>query len=217
MGLAVNKVFLPVGGRTMFCWSLLVADRLPEVTRLVLVTAEGDRLAAEQTLAAEIPQLDVQIVTGGSTRHGSEWNAIRSLDSAINGGDIDIVVVHDAARPLASATVFADVIAAATAVGGAIPVRPQSALVSVDGSPAAAGRDVVTVQTPQAFRAGPLLAAYQRADSSGFVGTDTSSCFEAFCDLPVRCVTAPADNLKITFAADLELAGHLLANAQDVR
>jgi 2-C-methyl-D-erythritol 4-phosphate cytidylyltransferase len=210
MGSGVNKVFRRLGGRTMLCWSLLAAARLPEVTLLLLVVADLDRLTARETLAAEAPQLDVRIVTGGSTRHASEWNAIQSLAAEIRRGEIDIVVVHDAARPLASTTLFADVVAAATGVGGAVPVRPQSALISLQGSRIVPHRDVVTVQTPQAFRAGPLLSAYERAAGSGFAGTDTSSSFEKFSGLPVTCVPAAADNIKVTIQEDLELADRLL-------
>jgi 2-C-methyl-D-erythritol 4-phosphate cytidylyltransferase len=210
MGSGVHKVYRRLGGRTMLCWSLVAAARLPEVTRLLLVVADVDRLTAHETLAAETPQLDVRVVAGGSTRHASEWNAIKSLAAEIRRGDIDIVVVHDAARPFASTTLFADVVAAARAVGGAVPARPQSALISLEGSRIVSHRDVVTVQTPQAFRAGPLLSAYEQAADSGFVGTDTSSSFEKFSGLPVRCVPAAADNIKVTVPEDLELAERLI-------
>ena len=69
------------------------------------------------------------------------------------------------------------------------------------------------MQTPQAFLAAPLLEAYRRADTDGFVGTDTASCIERYTDLPVLCVPGDGGNIKITFPEDLFLAERLLAKA----
>jgi 2-C-methyl-D-erythritol 4-phosphate cytidylyltransferase len=71
----------------------------------------------------------------------------------------------------------------------------------------------VAVQTPQAFRAEPLLEAYARASEDRFVGTDTASCMERYTDVALRCVPGDAGNIKITFPEDLFLAERLLARA----
>jgi 2-C-methyl-D-erythritol 4-phosphate cytidylyltransferase len=212
MSLGVNKVLMPLAGRPLLSWSLITARRLPQVTRVVVVAAARDEHDVREILERELPTLDVQVVTGGSTRHASEWHALCSLAPEIGRGAFDVVVVHDAARPLAPAKLFADVIAAAARYGGAVPVRPQHALVTADGAQLPPGQDMVTVQTPQAFRAAPLLAAYEQADRSGFTGTDTASSFERYADFPVRCVAAPADNIKVTVHADLRLAEALLVD-----
>ena len=68
---------------------------------------------------------------------------------------------------------------------------------------------LVAVQTPQAFRAAPLLAAYEEAARLGFVGTDTASCMERFApELPIRWVPGDERNIKITYAHDLLIAEH---------
>ena len=69
---------------------------------------------------------------------------------------------------------------------------------------------LVGVQTPQVFRAGPLLQAYESAAADGFTGTDTAGCVTTYTDLPVHGVPAPATNLKITFIEDLAVAERLL-------
>jgi 2-C-methyl-D-erythritol 4-phosphate cytidylyltransferase len=212
MGLGVNKVLLPLAGRPMLCWSLSTACGLPQVTRVVVVAADRDEHDVREVLEREMPTLDVQVVVGGASRHASEWHALRSLAPEIRRGAFEVVVVHDAARPLAGTTVFEDVTAAAARYGGAVPVRPQHALVTADGAQLPSGQDLVTVQTPQAFRAAPLLSAYEQADRSGFLGTDTASSFERYTDLPVRCVVAPAENIKVTVHADLRLAEALLVD-----
>ena len=62
------------------------------------------------------------------------------------------------------------------------------------------------VQTPQAFGAAELLAAYARAEADGFDGTDTAACWARYTDLPVVAVPSTPRNLKITFPEDLALA-----------
>ena len=76
------------------------------------------------------------------------------------------------------------VIDAAAEHGGAIPVVETPQLSRADGSLAPGG--LVAVQTPQAFRAPDLLAAYRRADADGFVGTDTAACLERYADVVDR-------------------------------
>jgi 2-C-methyl-D-erythritol 4-phosphate cytidylyltransferase len=78
-----------------------------------------------------------------------------------------------------------------------------------------AGGDLVGVQTPQAFRAVPLLAAYRSADADGFEGTDTASCLERYSPaLRIAAVPSSSLNLKVTFPEDLALAT-ALAPARD--
>jgi 2-C-methyl-D-erythritol 4-phosphate cytidylyltransferase len=66
------------------------------------------------------------------------------------------------------------------------------------------------VQTPQAFRAMPLLAAYRAAETDGFDGTDTSSCIQHYTDVEVHVFAGTTTNLKVTFADDVRIAAHLL-------
>jgi 2-C-methyl-D-erythritol 4-phosphate cytidylyltransferase len=69
---------------------------------------------------------------------------------------------------------------------------------------------LVRVQTPQAFRALPLLTAYRLAAGGEFAGTDTASCVQSFTDVDVRVFPGAATNLKVTFAPDVQLAQRLL-------
>jgi 2-C-methyl-D-erythritol 4-phosphate cytidylyltransferase len=70
---------------------------------------------------------------------------------------------------------------------------------------------LVTVQTPQAFRAGPLLDAYEAAAAEGFTGTDTAACMERYSATAVRGLPGQATNIKVTFPEDLFLAERILA------
>ena len=207
-----NKVLLPLAGRRVFTWSIQWARLLPAITHTVLVVRDEDRDVVQEVLDREVEPPPVQMVTGGDTRHESELAALTALATEIDAGEIDVVVIHDAARPLARTGLFAGVIEAAAEHGGAIPVRHQRHLTAShdDDRPPSS---VVAVQTPQAFLARPLLEAYTRAKDDQFVGTDTASCIERYTDLPVWCIPGDAGNIKITFPEDLFLAERLLAKA----
>jgi 2-C-methyl-D-erythritol 4-phosphate cytidylyltransferase len=221
VGQDTNKVLLPLAGRRVFTWSIRWARELPHVTHTVLVIRERDREVVERTIERELDGPEVTVVVGGDSRHGSEWSALQALAEPIERGEIDVVVIHDAARPLASTRLFEDVVTAAATHGGALPVLAPAGLITLATHDEAATEDVaavtqgavVAVQTPQAFAAAPLLAAYRAADRDGFVGTDTASCIERYADLPIACVPSDARNLKITFPEDLFLAERLLAKA----
>ncbi len=215
IGAGRNKVYLPLGDRTVLGWSLRAFAAHPAIGTVVLVTRPEDVAQAEHEAAT----LDgpVELVTGGATRQDSEWCGLRRLADRITTGAIDTVLIHDGARPLVSAALIAAVLAAARADGGAVPglLRDDLAAVTPDGTGLRwpPGPDaLVAVQTPQGFRAGPLLAAYDHARRAGFVGTDTASCVQRFTDLPVRWVPGDERNLKITYPHDLTHAARLVSS-----
>jgi 2-C-methyl-D-erythritol 4-phosphate cytidylyltransferase len=205
-----NKVLLPLAGRRVFTWSIRWARLLPEVTRTVLVIREQDEDVVRAALEREVGPPEVELVVGGDTRHGSEWNALQLLAPDIEAGELDVVVIHDAARPLATTAMWEEVIDLAAREGGAIPADDLGHLLRKDGTPVPGDR-VVAVQTPQAFSARPVLEAYRAAAADGFVGTDTASCIEQYGVATLRCVEADPGNIKITFPDDLFLAERLLA------
>lgn len=211
VGSSVNKVLLPVGGIPILARSVLTVLDVVGVRRVVLVVRPGDREAVSEAVAPHLGPHDLWIVDGGSQRHDSEWHALRALAADIEDGELDVVAIHDAARPLAPASLWSAVIAAAAEHGGAIPVVPSPRLTHRDGGLAVPG--LAGVQTPQAFRAAELLEAYRRADADGFVGTDTASCLERYGDVTLVGVPSTAANLKVTFAEDVALAETLLSRS----
>lgn len=204
VGAEVNKVLLPLRDVPVLVWSVRDALALPDVRRLVLVVRPEDRAAVEAAVAPHLGEREVLVVDGGATRHASEWAALRVLAGAIESGDVDVVVVHDGARPLAGVDLWRSVVDAAREVGGAIPVVPVTQLLHADLTPVTEA--VGAVQTPQAFRAGAVLAAYRAAAEDGFEGTDTAACVSAYADVPVAAVPGSALNLKVTFPEDVALA-----------
>lgn len=213
VGSAVNKVYLPLRGRPVVCWSLAALASVADT--VVLVIRPQDEDLARQALTET--GLDVEVVHGGATRQESELMALRRLAGRISTGTIDTVLIHDAARPLVTSALAGAVLAAARAFGGAIPGLPRDDLVPVtsDTVTGAPLDRVVTVQTPQGFSARPLLRAYERAAVDGFSGTDTAACMARYSDVPTRCIEGDERNIKITYPYDIAIAERLLTVATD--
>ncbi|WP_372729235.1 2-C-methyl-D-erythritol 4-phosphate cytidylyltransferase [Nocardioides sp.] len=207
VGAGVNKVLLPLGDAPVLAWSLRTALDLPDVRRVVVVVRPDERDEVGAALAPFLGDREVTLVDGGATRHASEWQAIRTLAPEIESGEVTVVAIHDGARPLASAALWAQTLAAAAEHGGAIPVVELAGLMR--RSAEAVTRALAGVQTPQAFRAPELLTAYGQASQDGFEGTDTAATLERYTDVAIAAIPSGPGNLKITFPEDLRLATHL--------
>lgn len=210
-----NKAYLQLAGRAMVTWSLEALFAVAEFSRTVLVVRPGETELAQETIARELPSATVEFVEGGATRHASEYNVLQYLAPGIEARAIDVVLIHDAARPLAGPDMFTTAVSVAREFGGAIPALGVHDVVAAPGlelpSPP---RTLVRVQTPQAFRAAPLLDAYRSAAHDSFEGTDTSSCVETYTDVEVRTFRGEQSNLKVTFAPDIAVAERLLTSRQ---
>lgn len=150
----------------------------------------------------------VSVAVGGATRSDSVRAGL-----ALVPDEADVVIVHDAARPLATRGLF-DLVVKAVAAGadGAVPALPVSdTLKRVSGGrvvETVSREGLVGVQTPQAFRADALRAAHR----VGAVDTDDAALVEANGGVVV-VVEGERRNLKLTLADDLELAQRLLDGA----
>lgn len=204
VGADVNKVLLPLGDRPVLAWSVTDALAAADVSRVVVVVRAGEEDAVSAALAPHLGAGEVLLVPGGATRHASEWAAIRVLAATIESGELDVVAIHDGARPLAGVGLFDAVVASAREHGGALPVTQLSAVLP------RSDRELVAVQTPQAFAASALLAAYRAAEADGFEGTDTASCVERYApDVTIAAVVGSTRNLKVTYPEDVSLADRL--------
>ncbi len=142
-------------------------------------------------------------VQGGDRRQDSVRNGLAALPR-----DCDAVLVHDSARPFASATLVSSLIHAlengAQAAIPAIPVTDTVKRVSNDEVAETLNRDELrAVQTPQAFETGLLARAHEQAEAEGWEVTDDASMTERLA--PVAVVAGEAANIKITNPDDLAL------------
>ncbi len=197
------KQFAVLAGRPVVEWAVDACR--PSSAGVVLVLPAG--------LDDPDPHGADAVVAGGATRADS----VR-CGMAVVPGDAEVIVVHDAARPLASPALFTAVIGAVTDGGadGAVPGVPLSDTIkAVDDAgyvTRTLNRDaIVAVQTPQAFRAGVLRRAHEQA---GPGATDDAVLVEAL-GAAVRVVPGEPGNLKITAPDDLRAAERHLAPGED--
>jgi len=204
VGAGVNKVLLPLGSTTVLGRSVTTALTVPDVARIVLVVRAGEEPAVAEAVVPLLGDRELTVVPGGETRHQSEWQALQVLAADIESGTVDVVAIHDSARPLAPATLYTATIAAAREHGGAIPAAPLGHLLTRALAPVSG--TLVGVQTPQSFRAPDLLAAYRAAAAEGTEFTDTAGCLERYGSVRIAAVPSTRSNLKVTFPEDVALA-----------
>ncbi len=202
-GHSMNKVWLQLNGKHIISRSLENSRSSFSDVRSILVINPDDEEFAREALIKDGALANTEIVHGGATRHESEYKALQYLKADIESGSIDLLLIHDGARPLATPELFAAIADGAQTHGGAIPT------IALDPHEMDAARTetVARVQTPQGFRAQQLLAAYEKAQTQGFVGTDTAACMEKFAP-EVKTLAVPGDifNIKITYPQDLAIA-----------
>lgn len=206
LGTSDNKAYLALGGHPLLVWSLVAFERCAAIDDVVLVTRPEDRTRAhEVATTAGITKLRT-VVDGGATRHASEQAGLDAISVDITSGRTTLVAIHDAARPFLSGALLTRLLTTAAARGGAVPAMPVGAPFLVRGDTLIATGDLRRMQTPQAFEASGLLAAYRAATAAGFNGVDTAETVEHHGELTVVVVDGDPDNRKVTFADDLRAA-----------
>ncbi len=211
MKAGINKVFLELEGKSILVHTLLKFSGSARVDSLVVVVAPDEVFFIEDMLKAVVGLKPYKVVAGGSERQYSIANGLRAVPQ-----EADIVLVHDAARPLVSIETIENVIDGAVEVGGAIAALPNKdviRVVSEDGmvQETLPYEETWEVQTPQGFRKDILLEAYTRAEEEHFLGTDDSSLVERL-GVPVKVVRGNESNIKVTTPEDLMIAEAYLKN-----
>lgn len=196
----VPKQFRRIGGDVMLRRTLSVFVDGGPVT-LVQPVIHADDSELYRTAAAGIETLPP--VIGGATRQMS----VRAGLEALSAHMPDIVLIHDAARPFASARLIARAAEAAAKSGAAIPALPVTDTVkSVDGNSQVERtldrNSLRLIQTPQAFAFKPLLAAHRRAVTHGRNDFTDDAALAEWAGMPVTVFDGEAGNIKITNPED---------------
>jgi 2-C-methyl-D-erythritol 4-phosphate cytidylyltransferase len=206
--LSTNKAYVDVKNAPMISHSLKTLDRSRWVTELVLVIRPQDRKLAEDVVAESGLTTPLTMVGGGESRHGSEIRGLEALSERICDGSLDLVAIHDGARPYLRSSLLDELCENAHRHGGAVPVVPiRSPLYRlVDNCDLAILEQnrLHRAQTPQVFSALRLLEAYRRAREAGFEGVDTAETAQRFSNLRIRAVPGDPSNMKLTFPQDFQ-------------
>jgi 2-C-methyl-D-erythritol 4-phosphate cytidylyltransferase len=193
------KQFESLAGRPIVEWSVTAARKATDGVVLVLPESE---VARAGSLGADV------VVAGGETRSESVRKGLSHVPESV-----EVVVVHDAARPLASPALFAAVVAPLfeedlDGVVCGLAIADTLKRLDSDGSTVTGTVDrsaLVAVQTPQAFRASVLRRAHANAGDA----TDDAALVEAIGGT-VRVVPGEPHNVKLTVPSDLALLEHLV-------
>ncbi len=206
LGYRRPKALVTLAGRPMLEWSVAALQALPAVVQIVvaLPSAELDQAPAG-TVA----------VAGGAARSESVLAALRATRG-------DPVIVHDAARPLASPELFERALAeleasGADAVIAAVPVSDTIKELGADGHTVSRTLDrarLWAVQTPQVFRRAALERALLGASGQELAAATDDAWLIERAGGVVRVVQASPDNFKVTTRTDLKLAELLLAEGR---
>ena len=203
---SVPKAFVPLGGQPLLFYSMQSLAEVPEVAEVVVTLPEGESYRTEARQIARRARLTtpLKLVRGGTRRQDSV-----ALGLGLTSAESDIVVVHDAARPFATPSLFKLCIAAAAKLSAAIvAISVADTLKVVSGGVITATRSrdgLYQAQTPQAFSRSLLIQAHARANSDPIPATDDADLIQRI-GARVAIVEGNSRNLKITTRADLELA-----------
>jgi 2-C-methyl-D-erythritol 4-phosphate cytidylyltransferase len=209
VGGPVNKIFLPLDGKPLIVYAVEAFEHCPAIDEIMLVAAAGEEEQLAKLAHNAHCHKVKKIVHGGNTRHASEKQALEALRQEIEAGKIEIVLIHDGARPFVSGKKIQQLVEKAQEVGGAIlavPLQEEERIAQVDEQKGIKrsfeGDQIWKAETPQAFRASSLLDAYDQAERDQFHGTDTAASLERI-GYPVAVVESDTTNLKVTTPYDL--------------
>ncbi|MBD5266076.1 MAG: 2-C-methyl-D-erythritol 4-phosphate cytidylyltransferase [Bacteroides sp.] len=198
------KQFCDLAGRPLLMTTLEQLHAATPDWRLIVVlspdmTEEWEKMCVSHNFT--LPHL---ITSGGATRAHSVKNALALLPDSPTG----FVSIHDAARPVVSKNLIANLLEGLEGADGVIPATPVTDSIrrlNADGSSVAVDRsELRAVQTPQIFPASRLLAAYRQELRPTF--TDDASVMEAAGFTDLRLVSGDPHNIKVTNPGDMAIA-----------
>ena len=212
------KQYRRIGGRPVIRRTLEAFLAHPRIDAVaVAIHADDGALFAE---AAGALAGRVIAVPGGTTRQASTRLALHAL----RGENLDAVLIHDGVRPFVDAALIDRVVAGLDGESGSLPALAVSDTLKQAASEGFVGRTVprdglFAAQTPQGFAFGPILAAHERAHQAGREDFTDDAAIAEWAGIPVRLVEGSPDNVKLTWARDIEMANARLSTGlmPDVR
>jgi 2-C-methyl-D-erythritol 4-phosphate cytidylyltransferase len=209
---APSKQFTVLSGTPILIHTLRKFAAVDAVSEIWIALRENEiegfraRLKEE---ASDVLKKKVELVVGGEHRQQSVANALNAISASAD----DLILVHDAVRPLVTAEIIEEVIEAAKKYGAAIAGLPAVDTVkqverTAEGALIKATiprAGVVLAQTPQGFRYSVIKKVFDEASADGFMGTDEASLAERS-GHEVAVVMGSPRNIKITSPGDMELA-----------
>ena len=218
-GPSTPKQFLSIAGVPVLVHCLRAFTAVPRVEAIFVAVRKPEIQRVREQVAEFGLGNKICVVEGGDLRQQSVSNALTKLVADTGCGEDDVILVHDAARPLIDPATIDRTIDAVVEHGAAIVGLPAvDTIKQVERTAHGAiitatipRERIVQAQTPQGARCGLLQRAFAEAAADEFAGTDEASLLER-AGIPVAVVPGSPKNFKITQPGDLELAEFYLQN-----
>ena len=220
MGAAVPKQFLEICGKTVLAHTLELFQSHPLIDGIWLVVA-ADQMERSRKLADEcgISKL-MGMAIGGDSAQASIYNGLVALSASCEHDTV--VLIHDGVRPYVERQVISANIASVLEHGNAITFTPcyETIVISKDGKTIDAlpyRRESYTVQAPQSFRLGDILAAHERIRlrADGYTDMIDQATICHTLGIPVHLVPGNRGNIKVTTKEDLTMLSALLSECKE--
>lgn len=212
MGANVRKPFLMIGEKPVFFYTVEKFCKLKRVKEIIFVVNENDRSTVLDKWSDELKSYKVtKIITGGERRQDSIYNGISHVDPVT-----EIILIHDAVRPLVKQDEIEAVIKSTEEKGAAILASPMKLTVkqvnsSLEIIKTVPRHDLWMAQTPQGFKRDLIVNAYHKIKDTNVEFTDDAEVVEK-AGHTVGIVSGSYDNIKITTREDLKLAELMLVS-----
>ncbi len=211
-GTATPKQYIRFHGKELIVYTLEVFQRNNLVDEII-ISAEQPYFTLLNKIAKDYNLTKIsQLVVGGEERQDSVYNALK----AIKADDVDLVAVHDAARPMLSDPILTKAINTAKEKGNALVcLKARDTLLKgdhivkeyIDRS------EIYYAQTPQIFRYKDLKKAMKKAYEKNFIGTDESMLIKEL-GIDINIVEGSMLNFKVTTMTDIEMFEKLTIHNQ---
>lgn len=199
------KQYRRIGGEAVLARTLRSFVDCPHIAEIVIVIHPDDHAL----FAKAIPHLDqrIVVVTGGPTRQESTRLGLVALDDSAP----EFVMIHDGVRPFIATELLSRIAAALDPQTGVLPALAVSDTLKQAGSNAIVNKTVpraglYAAQTPQAFPFAAIRQAHEKAYLAGRSDFTDDSAIAEWHEIPVRIIEGSADNTKLTWAKDIEMA-----------
>lgn len=203
----VAKQFLKINGKEVLYYSLLAFENNKNIDEIVLVTKEEDIDYCRNNIVEEYGFKKVgKIISGGKERYDSVYCGLCAIY------DVDVVLIHDGARPFVTSNMIDDAVWAAKEYGActvAVPVKDTIKIVddNLFGVETPDRKKLYQIQTPQAFDYSLIMSAYEgMKQCPNYNITDDTMLVEQYKGVRSKMIEGSYNNLKITTPEDLEIA-----------
>ncbi|MEM2147602.1 MAG: 2-C-methyl-D-erythritol 4-phosphate cytidylyltransferase [Candidatus Bathyarchaeia archaeon] len=216
LGTALPKQFIKLKNKPLLAYTLNVFQQCNRIDGIVLVTNSNKKDYCRNFVVKRFGFSKVKkIIVGGETRQESSYNGIKALENE----RVDIVVIHDAARPFVNEDIIVRCIEAAEKYGASdVCVKATDTVVKekdgfIEEIP---DRSILWYgQTPQAFKYRLILAAHEKAKRDSFLKATDDASLVLRLGHKVKIVEGSYENIKITNPIDLKIAEKIIENKRE--